>query len=108
MPVLRSLVSTLLLSPLALAPHATAVQAAPEPTSRTSGAAAANAERDGQHDFDFELGSWNIHLQKLMHPLTGAKEWVRFDGSSVTRKVWEGRSQLEHLAGAPGSARAHR
>jgi hypothetical protein len=28
-------------------------------------------ERDGQHDFDFELGSWKIHLKKLQHSLTG-------------------------------------
>ncbi len=56
-----------------------------------------SAERDGQHDFDFELGSWKIHLKKLMHPLTGSKEWVEFDGTSVTRKVWNGRSQLEQF-----------
>jgi hypothetical protein len=54
-------------------------------------------QRDGQHDFDFELGSWMIHLKKLMHPLTGSTTWVEFDGSSVTRKVWDGRSQLEEF-----------
>ncbi len=54
-------------------------------------------ERDGQHDFDFEIGSWKIHLKKLMHPLTGSTTWVEFDGTSVTRKVWEGRSQLEEF-----------
>jgi hypothetical protein len=42
-------------------------------------------ERDGQHDFDFEIGSWKIHLKKLMHPLTGSTTWVEFDGTSVTR-----------------------
>ncbi len=56
-----------------------------------------SAERDGQHDFDFEFGSWKIHLKKLMHPLTGSKEWVEFDGTSVTRKVWNGRAQLEQF-----------
>ncbi len=54
-------------------------------------------QRDGQHDFDFELGTWKIHLKKLMHPLTGSTTWVEFDGSSVTRKVWDGRSQLEEF-----------
>jgi hypothetical protein len=54
-------------------------------------------QRDGQHDFDFELGTWKIHLKKLMHPLTGSTAWVEFDGSSVTRKVWDGRSQLEEF-----------
>jgi hypothetical protein len=53
--------------------------------------------RDGQHDFDFELGSWAIHLKRLMHPLTGSTSWVEFDGTSVTRKVWNGRSQIEEF-----------
>ena len=59
--------------------------------------AASQSERDGQHDFDFEVGSWKIHLKKLMHPLTGSTTWVEFDGTSVTRKVWDGRSQLEQF-----------
>jgi hypothetical protein len=54
-------------------------------------------ERDGQHDFDFEIGSWKIHLKRLLHPLTGSNAWVEFDGTSVTRKVWDGRSQIEEF-----------
>ena len=54
-------------------------------------------ERDGQHDFDFEIGNWKIHLKRLLHPLTGATTWVEFDGTSVTRKVWDGRAQLEEF-----------
>jgi hypothetical protein len=54
-------------------------------------------QRDGQRDFDFELGTWKIHLKKLLHPLTGSTTWVEFDGSSVTRKVWDGRAQLEEF-----------
>jgi hypothetical protein len=56
-----------------------------------------STERDGQHDFDFELGSWKIHLKRLLHPLTGSTSWVEFDGTSVTRKVWDGRSQIEEF-----------
>jgi hypothetical protein len=55
------------------------------------------AERDGQHDFDFEVGSWNIHLKRLDHRLVGSKNWVEFDGTSVTRKVWGGRADLEEF-----------
>jgi hypothetical protein len=55
------------------------------------------AARDGQHDFDFEIGSWTIHLKRLTHPLTGSTSWVEFDGTSVTRKVWNGRSQIEEF-----------
>ena len=54
-------------------------------------------ERDGQHDFDFELGSWKIHLKRLVHPLTGSTTWVDFDGTSITRKVWDGRANLEQF-----------
>jgi hypothetical protein len=57
----------------------------------------AGTEHDGQHDFDFELGSWNIHLKKLAHPLTASTTWVEFDGTSETRKVWDGRAQLEEF-----------
>jgi hypothetical protein len=57
----------------------------------------ASTERDGQHDFDFELGSWKIHLKRRLHPLTGSDTWVEFDGTSVTRKVWDGRSQIEEF-----------
>jgi hypothetical protein len=55
------------------------------------------AEPDGQRDFDFEFGSWNIHLKRLLHPLTGSTTWIEFDGTSVTRKVWGGRAQLEEF-----------
>src|ERR1700719_1688716 len=57
----------------------------------------ASAVRDGQHDFDFELGSWKIHLKRLVHPLTSSTTWVEFDGTSVTRKVWDGRAQIEEF-----------
>jgi uncharacterized damage-inducible protein DinB len=66
--------------------------------SGTAAAAAAGpGERDGQHDFDFELGSWKIHLKRRLNPLTGSDKWVEFDGTSVTRKVWDGRSQIEEF-----------
>ena len=62
-----------------------------------SGAAQKSVERDGQHDFDFEVGSWKIHLKRRLNPLTGSNKWVEFDGTSVTRKVWDGRSQIEEF-----------
>ncbi|MGA8865539.1 MAG: hypothetical protein WB510_01145 [Candidatus Sulfotelmatobacter sp.] len=62
-----------------------------------SGKQTADAERDGQHDFDFELGSWKIHLKRRLHPLTGSNTWVEFDDTSVTRKLWDGRAQIEEF-----------
>lgn len=64
---------------------------------KLSEAPQAAADRDGQHGFDFELGSWKIHLKRLEGRLVGSTKWVEFDGTSVTRKVWNGRSQLEEF-----------
>ena len=54
-------------------------------------------ERDGQHDFDFEIGTWKTHLKRLLHPLTGSTTWVEYEGTSVVRKVWGGRANLLEL-----------
>jgi hypothetical protein len=54
-------------------------------------------ERDGQHDFDFEIGTWKTHLRRLLHPLTGSTTWVEYDGTTVVRKVWNGRANLVEL-----------
>jgi len=61
------------------------------------------AERDGQHDFDFEIGTWKTHLSRLLHPLTGSKSWVEYEGTSVVWKAWNGRANLVELV-ADGSA----
>ncbi len=54
-------------------------------------------ERDGQHDFDFEIGTWKTHLSRLLHPLTGSTTWVEYEGTTVVRKVWNGRANLLEL-----------
>ncbi|MGA8439039.1 MAG: hypothetical protein WB762_02350 [Candidatus Sulfotelmatobacter sp.] len=54
-------------------------------------------QHDGQHDFDFEIGTWKIHLKRLEQSLAGSTTWIEFDGTSVTRKVWDGRAQLEQF-----------
>ena len=54
-------------------------------------------ERDGQHDFDFEIGTWKTHLRRLLHPLTGSTTWVEYEGTTVVRKVWNGRANLVEL-----------
>jgi len=54
-------------------------------------------ERDGQHDFDFNIGTWKTHVSRLAHPLTGSKQWVEYDGTSVVSKVWNGRASLIEL-----------
>jgi hypothetical protein len=62
------------------------------------------AERDGQHDFDFEIGNWNTHISRLQHPLTGSTTWTEYHGTSVVRKIWDGRANMVELeVDGPGS-----
>jgi hypothetical protein len=58
------------------------------------------SERDGQHDFDFEIGTWKTHLRRLLRPLTGSTTWVEYEGTTVVRKVWDGRANLVELKAA--------
>ena len=55
------------------------------------------AAHDGQHDFDFEIGTWKTHLSRLQHPLTGSKTWVEYEGTTVVRRVANGRANLVEL-----------
>jgi hypothetical protein len=55
------------------------------------------AARDGRHDFDYLIGSWKIHLKRLVNPLTGSKQWVEFDGKVTCQKIWDGRGELEQF-----------
>ena len=53
--------------------------------------------KDGQHDFDFNIGMWKTHLSLLLQPLTGNKNWVVYVGTTFVRKVWNGRANLAEL-----------
>jgi hypothetical protein len=55
------------------------------------------ARRDGEHDFDFEIGVWKTHLSLLQHPLTGSTKWVEYDGTSVVRKLGKNGANLVEL-----------
>ena len=57
----------------------------------------AQTQRDGQHDFDFEIGTWKTHLRRLQRPLTGSNSWLEYEGTTVVRKVWNGRANLAEL-----------
>lgn len=64
--------------------------------------------RDGQKDFDFEIGTWKTQLKRLVKPLSGSTEWVEYEGTTVVRKVWDGRANLVELdvKGAAGRIEA--
>ena len=50
-----------------------------------------------QHDFDWDLGTWKIHMRRLLHPLTGSTTWTEMDGTTVNSKVWDGRANLAEV-----------
>jgi hypothetical protein len=47
-------------------------------------------QRDGRHDFDWDIGTWKIHVKRLQHPLTGSTTWVEYNGTDVVRKILGG------------------
>jgi hypothetical protein len=61
----------------------------------TSGAAAG---ADGQHAFDWEIGTWRTSVQVLAEPLSdSADQWLRFDGTSVVKPLMDGRANVVEL-----------
>jgi hypothetical protein len=57
----------------------------------------ASDKRDGQHDFDFAVGTWKFHLKRLKRRLVGSHEWVDLDGATNCRKVLDGRGEVEEV-----------
>jgi hypothetical protein len=60
-------------------------------------APAAAAVRDGSRDFDFEFGDWTMQLKRLVKPLSGSKEWVEYEGSSVVHRIWGGAANVGEI-----------
>ncbi|MEP6938344.1 MAG: hypothetical protein ABI846_01165 [Rudaea sp.] len=57
-------------------------------------ALAIKADHDGSHEFDFDLGDWKTHSRRLMHPLSGANDWVELDGGTNVTPIWGGKANL--------------
>jgi hypothetical protein len=55
------------------------------------------APRDGQHDFDFNIGVWKTHIKRILDPLSGSTSSIELNGTVTVRKVWDGRAQLEEI-----------
>ena len=71
--------------------------AVPDRTAAQAAERGAGKGRDGQQDFDFEIGTWKTRLSVLRRPLTGSTEWAKYEGTTVVRKVWDGRANLVEL-----------
>jgi hypothetical protein len=73
------------------------------PTAANTDATHTGTAKDGQNDFNFDLGTWKTHSSRLLHPLTGSTAWVDMDGATVVKKVWGGHANLAEYK-ADGSA----
>jgi hypothetical protein len=66
----------------------------------------AQSLRDGQHDFDWEHGTWATKVRVLRNPLSGAKpNWAEYQGTSVVRPILGGRYNLVELSVAGPAGR---
>ena len=55
--------------------------------------------RDGQRDFDWEIGTWNTHVRVLRNPLSGeAPQWAEYQGTSVVKPLMDGRWNFVELS----------
>jgi len=53
--------------------------------------------RDGQHDFDWKIGTWKSHISRLKNPLTGSTTWGESDSVTVVRRLLDGRANLAEV-----------
>lgn len=70
---------------------------AQQTTNASSTSAAEATAHDGQHDFDFEIGTWKTTVTRLVHPLTGSTTWVKLEGLTRVHKIWDGLADLAEL-----------
>jgi hypothetical protein len=62
-----------------------------------AGSQGVGAARDGQHDFDFNIGVWHTHIRRVLDPLSGGTHTMELNGTVTVRKVWDGHAQLEEI-----------
>ena len=55
--------------------------------------------RDGQHDFDWEIGTWSTSVRLRRNPLSGEPAvWATYQGVSVVRPLLDGRANFVELS----------
>jgi hypothetical protein len=94
MQVLHGVRTVILLSVLVFTAYSAQVLARTDSGQARAGTQETASEPDGQHDFDWDIGTWKVHMRRLLHPLTGSTSWVDYSGTDVVRKVWDGRANL--------------
>jgi hypothetical protein len=100
MPKLLSIVALLaaFFAPAARVPRIPASEAS-HAAAKLGSTDSAFVTRDGQRDFDFELGTWSIDVKRLQHPLSGTTAWMRPEGyTHIVQNVMGGQASLAQLA----------
>jgi hypothetical protein len=88
MPSIRSLLAVII-----------ACATAPAMAHQTAASPPAAAERQGQQDFDFEMGTWTTRVRVLRNPLSGGTpDWAEYQGTSVVRPLLDGRANIVELS----------
>jgi len=49
------------------------------------------------NDFDFDIGTFKSHSNRLLSPLTGSTKWVETDGTTVVSRIWGGKGNLAEV-----------
>ena len=58
-----------------------------------------SAARDGQKDFDWEIGIWTTKVKVRRNPLSGAApDWAEYEGTSVVKPLMQGRANFVELS----------
>ncbi|HEU0036246.1 MAG TPA: hypothetical protein VFQ53_36785 [Kofleriaceae bacterium] len=56
-------------------------------------------------DFDFHTGTWQTTIRRRVAPLSGSTEWADYTGTTIVRKVWDGRANLVELTASGPSGK---
>ena len=57
------------------------------------------AARDGQKDFDWEIGTWTTRVRVRRNPLSGtAPDWAEYQGTSIVKPLLGGRANFVELS----------
>ena len=79
---------------------ALALGAATAPLQSAALAAQSTASaRDGQRDFDWEIGTWTTKVRVLRNPLSGKPaEWAEYQGTSIVKPLMDGHWNMVELS----------
>jgi hypothetical protein len=46
------------------------------------------------HGFDYQFGTWNVHVSRLVRTSAGSTSWVTYDGTHTVTPLWHGRANV--------------